>query len=65
VKSLVLLGAAFVALIGGAWLIGMWMVGVAVMVEAVAVAVFAVLWDDGTDDGDGSDSPLERYRRQR
>jgi hypothetical protein len=64
-KPLLLLGAAFVALIGGAWLIGMWMVGVAVMVEAVAVAVFAVLWDDGAGGDDGSDSPLERYRRQR
>jgi hypothetical protein len=66
-RPLLLLVCAFTALLGGAWLVGMWMVGVAVMVEAVTVAVFAVLWDDGKQplgpERDPHETLMEWYRR--
>jgi len=63
--SLIMLGAACLAMLGGAYLVAWWTVGMVAMIWGAGLAVFALCRDDGRPAGRpvGLPEPLERWRR--
>jgi hypothetical protein len=48
-RSVVLLLCSLAGVLGGAALIGLWALGVAIIADSVAVGVYALLADDGSE----------------